>query len=155
MRQIQDKSAMDVAEKDCEEKKEKTVSMILRMSAAEANAFRAVCEEEGYGEEEALRTIVEQWVRVHQKCDDEEMGQKIKWIVTAVTPTPDYKLHLTFVTGEKKIYDASDLMTYRHMEPLKDVNFFMTAHVEYGTVVWNDDVDIAPECLYEDSVPEK
>ena len=29
----------------------------------------------------------------------------------------------------------------------------MRAHAEYGTVVWTDDIDIAPEHLYECSVP--
>lgn len=28
----------------------------------------------------------------------------------------------------------------------------MLAHVAFGTVVWNDEIDIDPEQLYEDSV---
>lgn len=33
--------------------------------------------------------------------------------------------------------------------PLADSALFMTAHAECGTVVWEDDRDIAPELLYE------
>ncbi|MBQ5439275.1 MAG: DUF2442 domain-containing protein, partial [Clostridia bacterium] len=33
--------------------------------------------------------------------------------------------------------------------PLKNIGFFMSVKAECGTVVWNDDVDIAPEHLYE------
>lgn len=31
--------------------------------------------------------------------------------------------------------------------------FFEFAHVDYGTVVWPGEIDVAPETLYEGSVP--
>jgi len=36
---------------------------------------------------------------------------------------------------------------------LRNPSFFMTAKAECGTVVWNDDIDIAPEHLYDASIP--
>ncbi|WP_308578847.1 DUF2442 domain-containing protein [uncultured Oribacterium sp.] len=36
-------------------------------------------------------------------------------------------------------------------QQLNDLDFFLTAHVEDGTVIWNDELDIAPEYLYENS----
>lgn len=36
---------------------------------------------------------------------------------------------------------------------LKNPAFFMKAKPQYGTVVWNDDIDIAPEHLYTCSTP--
>jgi hypothetical protein len=75
------------------------------------------------------------------------------WIVKSVTPKKDYTLCLTFIDGEKRIYDARPLLEKKIFSSLKDPDFFMQAKVACGTVVWNDDIDIAPEHLYESSVP--
>ncbi|MFM7558509.1 DUF2442 domain-containing protein [Cylindrospermopsis raciborskii] len=37
-------------------------------------------------------------------------------------------------------------------QPLKNPGFFGLASVNYGTVVWPGEIDIAPETLYELSV---
>ena len=71
------------------------------------------------------------------------------WSVEEVEPRSDYTLLITFADGEKKLYDAAPLLRKKTFEPLKDVRFFMSAKAEYGTVVWTDDIDIAPEHLYE------
>ena len=60
---------------------------------------------------------------------------------------------LTFADGQKKLFDAKYLLDKTAFEQCRSLPFFKTAHVEYGTVVWNDDLDIAPEYLYETSVP--
>lgn len=75
------------------------------------------------------------------------------WTVTAVRPQQDYTLLLTFANGENRTYDARPLLEKAIYASLKNPDFFLTAKVECGTVVWNDDVDIAPEHLYECSVP--
>lgn len=67
--------------------------------------------------------------------------------------TPDYKLHLTFNTGERKVFDMRPYLNRRVFKPLEDMNFFLKAYADGMTVVWNDEVDIAPEILYEGSVP--
>ena len=71
------------------------------------------------------------------------------WVVETVEPHKDYTLFLTFADGRKKIYDARPLLEKKIYEPLKNVSFFMMARAEYGTVVWTEDIDIAPEHLYE------
>ena len=78
-------------------------------------------------------------------------GEKIKWIVTNVIPNKDYTLLITFITGEKKIFDFKKIIDKKTFEPLKNINLFLKAHVESGTVAWNDDIDIAPEYLYDNS----
>ena len=78
---------------------------------------------------------------------------KPAWSVTDVEPRRDYSMLLTFASGEKRLYDASALLKKKICYKLKDVNFFMQARAAYGTVVWSDDIDIAPEHLYACSVP--
>lgn len=72
-----------------------------------------------------------------------------KWTVTSVVAKPDYTLWLTFADGSRKVYNARPLLEKPIYEPLKSLPFFLTARVECGTVVWSDEVDIAPEHLYE------
>ena len=76
-----------------------------------------------------------------------------EWRVTEVSPQADYTLILTFVGGGKRIYNAIPLLEKNIYSPLKNLSFFMSAKVEGDTVVWNEDVDIAPEHLFEQSVP--
>lgn len=75
------------------------------------------------------------------------------WVVKEVQPKEDYTLLLTFVDGTKKIYNARPLLEKAIYSQLKNLAFFMCAKTNYGTVVWNDDIDIAPEHLYECSKP--
>lgn len=76
-----------------------------------------------------------------------------KWIVKTVEPLDDYKLLLTFEYGEKKVYDMKPLLSYKVFEPLKNKSIFNLAHTDGCTVVWNDDIDIDPESLFEESIP--
>lgn len=69
-----------------------------------------------------------------------------KWVVTDVVACTD---HITFTGGVRKRYDATPLLTIPIYAPLRDMSFFQCAKAECGTVVWNDDIDIAPEHLYE------
>lgn len=80
------------------------------------------------------------------------MGKPV-WSVREAYPREDYTIFLVFEDGSKKIYNARPLLEQPILAPLKDLSFFMRAKAEYGTVVWSDDVDIAPEHLYECSVP--
>lgn len=73
--------------------------------------------------------------------------------VKTVIPQKDYTLLLTFENGDNKVYDAKPLLEYKIYEPLKNIGFFMQARADFGTVVWNDEIDIAPENLYHYSKP--
>jgi hypothetical protein len=76
-------------------------------------------------------------------------GQAIPWVVTNVEPKEDYTLIITFITGEKKIFDMKPLLDKKNFEQLKDITLFMKAYVDGTSVSWNDSIDIAPEYLYE------
>lgn len=75
------------------------------------------------------------------------------WVVKDVQPNEDYTLLLTFADGEKKIYNARPLLDKEIYSKLRNPAFFLCAKAECGTVVWNNDIDIAPEHLYECSEP--
>lgn len=75
------------------------------------------------------------------------------WVVTGVKPQDDYTLLITFTSGEQRIYNARPLLEKAIYSPLKNLAFFLGAKAECGTVIWNDDIDIAPEHLYECSQP--
>ena len=70
------------------------------------------------------------------------------WVVTSAAATPDYTLRLTFADGKRGIYDARPLLEKPLFAKLKNLPFFLTAKAAYGTVVWDDDIVIAPEHLY-------
>ncbi|WP_081699909.1 DUF2442 domain-containing protein [Candidatus Symbiobacter mobilis] len=72
--------------------------------------------------------------------------------VLSVQALPGYKLMLKFENGESRLFDMSPLIDKRPFSRLKVSNAFFGAHVDYGTVVWPGNIDIAPETLYDRSV---
>ena len=72
---------------------------------------------------------------------------------TAVKPNGNYTLDVTFANGEKRVFDVSPYLEYPAFQALKAVSLFMQARVEHHTVVWNDEIDMAPENLYLESAP--
>ena len=72
--------------------------------------------------------------------------------IQSVKPLDDMMMIVTFSTGEKRLYDATQLLVFPAFQPLKDEKVFKAAKVEYGAVTWNDgEIDIAPETMYESS----
>ena len=75
-----------------------------------------------------------------------------QWIVKGVQVLDDYKLLITFQYDEKKIYDMKPLLDYNIFKPLKNVALFKQAHTDGCTVIWTDEIDIDPECLYNEGI---
>jgi Protein of unknown function (DUF2442) len=73
--------------------------------------------------------------------------------VVKVEAKPDYQLLLEFENGEKRVFDMTPYMDKKPFVQLKGSPLFAKAAVEYGTVVWPGDIDIAPETLYDRSRP--
>ncbi len=73
--------------------------------------------------------------------------------VVAVKPQPDFQLDLTFENGELRRFDMRPLLAVRPWNRLSTVSLFELAKVDYGTVVWPGEIDVAPETLYDDSLP--
>lgn len=71
------------------------------------------------------------------------------WVVNDIQVRDNYTLRLWFEDGSVKDFDCTELLNEPIYTPLRDINFFQKAQALYGTVRWNEDIDIAPEYLYE------
>ena len=73
--------------------------------------------------------------------------------VNAVEAAPDFGLVLTFNSGERRRFDMRPYLHYPVFRRLENLGYFCLARVDYGTVTWPGDIDIAPETLYDRSIP--
>lgn len=65
-----------------------------------------------------------------------------------------YKIELTFDDGKSGIVDFSDYAARGGVfEHFRDLDFFrkFTVSQDLGTIVWGDEVDVAPETLYSEA----
>jgi hypothetical protein len=74
--------------------------------------------------------------------------------VIHVNPLPNYQLELTFANQEVRLFDMAAYLHKKPFNRLIENNRFMSAHVDYGTVVWEGNIDISPETLYDRSEPQ-
>ena len=70
--------------------------------------------------------------------------------VIAVQALSGHRLLLTFRNGERKRFDMSPYLHYPVFQRLQNPGFFGLARIDYGTVTWPGEIDIAPETLYLD-----
>lgn len=69
--------------------------------------------------------------------------------VTDVQALSGYRLHLAFNNGASGVVDLSAELHGLVFEGLRDTERFSKATLAFGTVIWPDDVDLAPEYLYQ------
>ena len=69
--------------------------------------------------------------------------------VKSVVARDDYKLEITFTSGEIGLYDCAPFLDFGVFQELRDIRYFKQATVGLGTVVWPDGQDICPDTLYE------
>ncbi len=70
--------------------------------------------------------------------------------VTEARYVRDYVIWFRFQDGTEGEVDLSSELWGPMFEPLKDMNTFRSFKVgEYGTIVWQNGADIAPEFLYQ------
>ena len=75
--------------------------------------------------------------------------------IAAVSALDDYRLKITFSTGETKICSFKSMLKYPAFKHLKDVELFNKCYIDenFGVVCWDDRTDIAPEWLYQNGYP--
>ena len=65
---------------------------------------------------------------------------------------PAYRVRVVFDTGESAVFDCSSYLDHPYWKRLADPAFFRLVRVSAGTLAWPDDIDIAPEDVWEKAV---
>lgn len=74
--------------------------------------------------------------------------------VIKVVARPDYSIVAEFETGEVRRFDMRPYLDLPAYAGLKEPGLFMHAHVQHGTVVWSEEIDLSPDTLYLRGLPE-
>ena len=71
--------------------------------------------------------------------------------VTDAEPCGGYNVKVRFDTGETGVFNCEYLTADPYWSGLKNEALFKTARAEYGTIVWDGNIDVAPESVWERS----
>jgi hypothetical protein len=72
--------------------------------------------------------------------------------VETVKPINNYNLILTFDNGEIRQFDMKPYLNKGIFQELKDISKFNSVRVSFDTIEWDNEADLDPEILYENSV---
>lgn len=78
--------------------------------------------------------------------------------VKEVYPLPDMRLSVIFANGATKVYDVAPLLSrFDAFKMLQDSHVFGSVEVDVGGygIVWNDDIDLSCDELWENGVTEE
>jgi len=64
----------------------------------------------------------------------------------------DYQIKLTFANHEQRLFDMKPLLNMKPWNRLRGNVLDEQVRIDYGTLVWGESIDIAPETLYLDSI---
>ena len=71
--------------------------------------------------------------------------------VIDVRTLDDFRLELSFSTGEKGIFDVRPYMDKGVFVQLRNSTLFKQAYIAFDTVCWPGGLDISPDTLYDRS----
>ncbi len=73
--------------------------------------------------------------------------------VKKVKPKKDYLLILTFENGEEREFDVKPFLEMGIFRELKEEAVFNSVRVNFDSIEWNNQADLDPEILYQNSRP--
>lgn len=71
--------------------------------------------------------------------------------IVDVKVLPNYELLLTFDNNVKKIKDMKPYLNKGIFNKLKQEEFFKKVKISFGTISWEDGIDMCADSLYETS----
>ena len=71
--------------------------------------------------------------------------------ILAAEPIDDTHVRVTFDTGALGVFDCAPYMRDNYWAALRSPVFFRQVRAEYGMLCWPNDIDIAPEDVWEDA----
>jgi hypothetical protein len=74
--------------------------------------------------------------------------------VESVEVATPYRLIIGFDNGERRVFDLTPLLTIGRFRSLAAPDEFQKVRVVFDTVAWDNGMDLDPEYLYEQSVPQ-
>jgi hypothetical protein len=72
--------------------------------------------------------------------------------INKVEPLDNYLLILTFENGEKRQFDMKPYLNLGIFKELKDTRVFRTVKPCFDSIEWENEADVDPEILYQDSI---
>jgi len=71
--------------------------------------------------------------------------------IKSVQAIPNYNLILTFQNGEKRQFDMNPYLSIGIFQELRDISKFNTVHISFDSIEWENEADLDPEILYNQS----
>jgi hypothetical protein len=65
--------------------------------------------------------------------------------VVSAKANDDFTLDVVFSDGAVRRFDAKPYLEKGIFRRLRNVEYFKNVHIAYGTIAWDDELDIAPE----------
>jgi hypothetical protein len=81
----------------------------------------------------------------------QETAMMIK--VTNVKALDNYQLELSFNTGKRRVFDVGPYLNKGIFTELRDLSYFRSVRLAFGSVAWPNEQDFGPESLYVESRP--
>jgi hypothetical protein len=73
--------------------------------------------------------------------------------IVSAKPIDNCHIEVVFKNGNHGLFNMAPYLNEGIFQQLKDEHFFHSVRVEYGTLVWPGDIDIAPDTVESELQP--
>jgi hypothetical protein len=74
--------------------------------------------------------------------------------VCKVITHKDFSLSIVLDTGEKRLLDMTPYLDFGVFKTIRDYEKFKRVRVAFGTIEWDEGIDLDPEFIYAKSKPQ-